>query len=275
MLLASGHLLGLGNRAHPLLARQVRNGNRAPSAVWQSFLQAETAHWRIVGVARRIGENDDGRLQALRAVDRHDPHEVLARPGLSLELTLPRIEPPDESLQARRVRSGVGQRRVEQFVERIVGLAAKPRNQLAPSVPRADEQPVQQRLRRLEIGPRQERIEQLAQGEDFGLPRSAQMAPQAKLIRPIPVFQQLLLAPAHQGGDEQVREAQVVERLRGEPQRGHQVLHRERCAEPQSVDARHRHPGRVKPRHDQPGQFLALAHQDHEIPGLRAAAVLR
>ncbi len=53
--------------------------------------------------------------------------------------------------------------------------------------------------------------------------------------------------------------------------RGHQILHRQRIAKPQSVDARHRHAMGIEPRDDQRGQLAAFLHQHHDVARLRAA----
>jgi hypothetical protein len=87
------------------------------------------------------------------------------------------------------------------------------------------------------------------------------------------VLEQLLLAPADQRRDQQRGEAEVVERLRGEAQRGHQVAHRERRAEPQPVDALPPAPLRMQPRDDQAGQ-LAPRTSTITRPAWRARAAL-
>ena len=57
------------------------------------------------------------------------------------------------------------------------------------------------------------------------------MIPQGHASVAVPVIEQLLLAPSDERRDQQAGEAQIVERLRSEAQRGHQVFHRERRAE--------------------------------------------
>ena len=68
------------------------------------------------------------------------------------------------------------------------------------------------------------------------------------------MFEQLLLGPSDQRRDQQPGQAEIVERLRGEAQRRHQVLDRQRRAEPQPVDPGHRHARSVEPRDDQARQ---------------------
>src|SRR5690606_11187453 len=84
------------------------------------------------------------------------------------------------------------------------------------------------------------------------------------------MLQQLLLAPPDQRRNQEIGEAEIVERLSGETQRRRQVLDSERRAEPQPVNAGYRNTGGVKPGDDQPSQLLPLAHQHHDIarPGI-------
>src|SRR5690606_41877949 len=79
------------------------------------------------------------------------------------------------------------------------------------------------------------------------------------------MLEQLLLAPPDQRRNQEIGEAEIVDRLSGETQRRHQVLDSERRAEPQSINASYRNTGRVEPGDDQPSQLLALAHQHHDI----------
>ena len=91
------------------------------------------------------------------------------------------------------------------------------------------------------------------------------MVPQTHLVGAISEFQQLFLIPADQRRNQQASEAEVVERLRGEAQRGHQVLHRQRRTETQTVDAGDRHTRRVQPGDDEASQFSALPDQHHDV----------
>ena len=151
-----------------------------PFPARQFLGQRQPARRRAVGIAGRIGEDDDRRLQAFGAVHGHHPHQPSPAPSLALEFALACVEPADEALQARGVGRGKGQRGVEQFVDRVVGLAPEPRDELAAPLPRSDQHPVQQRLRRLEIGPAQQVRSISATPHRSGFTRLAQVVPQRR-----------------------------------------------------------------------------------------------
>ena len=79
--------------------------------------------------------------------------------------------------------------------------------------------------------------------------------------------EQLVLAPAEQGRDEQAGEIEVVERLGGEAGGGEQVLHRQRRRQQQPVDAGDRHALGMEPGDQQGGELAAAADQDQDVLG--------
>ena len=90
---------------------------------------------------------------------------------------------------------------------------------------------------------------------------------QSAPLRPVRGLEQLVLAPAEQGRDQQAREVEVVERLGGEAGGGEQILHRQRRREQQPVDAGDRHALGVEPGDQQRGELAAAADQDQDVLG--------
>ena len=79
----------------------------------------------VGGQSGGVGQDHDGRLEALGAVHGHDPHGRAGRPGLALDLGAGAAEPVDEALQRGRVIAGVVEGGTEQFVERFGGFGAE------------------------------------------------------------------------------------------------------------------------------------------------------
>ncbi len=79
----------------------------------------------ILGQCGGVRHDDQRRLQALRAVDRHDAHEASGGLGFALHLRARAAEPVQEALQGCRQAVGVGDGGVEQFVHRFGGLGAE------------------------------------------------------------------------------------------------------------------------------------------------------
>ena len=263
-----GLVLGLGNRARHFVLAQA--GDRDGLAR-QGIGQFQRRPARGVGIVRRIGQDHDGRLQAFRAVHGHHPHFVAVLACLALQLALARVEPLDEGVEARHLAGRKSACGIEQFVNRIACFSPQPRHQLAPPLPRTRQDPVEQRLRRVVIGNAQQLRQLLPRTVHHRLAaKLAQMIVEVDAFGPPAVVQQVVLAPPDQRRDEQAGKVQIVKRLRGKAQRGHQVAHRQRRGQPQPVHPGHGDASRVEPRHDQTGQFLALAHQHHDIAGRRA-----
>ena len=139
---------------------------------------------------------------------------------------------------------------------------------------------MQQGARRFVIGDPQQFAQLMPGPINLALPaRLAQVVEQPNAFGPPPPTQQVILAPAEEWRDEQVGQVQVIVRLDRKTQRGDQVTDRQWRCQPQPVNPRHRHACGVKPRDDQPGQFLALTHQHHDIarrgaPGLALGLAL-
>ena len=131
---------------------------------------------------------------------------------------------------------------------------------------------MKQGLGRIVIGNPQQLCQLLPGAQDFGFAAiGAQMIEQPHAFGSPAVAQQVILAPPDQRRNQQTGKVEVIERLRGKAQRGHQIAHGKRRGKAQAVHPRHRHPFGMQPRDDQPGQLLALAHQHHDIARRGAA----
>ena len=266
--LCFGDLRGVRDRPLLMLLRQRRQRDRDPVRLSSGRLfQFEIAD--LARPAGRIGENDDGRLQALGPVHGHHPHLPARIVGVAFEVGIRRVEPFDEAREARHMRTFVGEGGVEQFVDRIVRLTPQSGDELAASLPRPGQQPCQQRLRGLVVGAREQLLQLFARFHDEGIAGIAQMPPQAQVLVARDMREQIVLRPSHQRRGQEVRQRQIVERLRGEPQRRHQVLDRQRRAQPQPVHPGDRDTLGVQFRHDLPRKLAALAQQDHDVAGRR------
>ena len=82
---------------------------------------------------------------------------------------------------------------------------------------------------------------------------------------------QILLAPAQQGRNQQAGQREIVKRLRGKAQGGHEVLHCQRIAEAQPVDPGHRDTVAVQPRDDERSEVAPFLDQHHDIACAGAA----
>src|SRR3546814_9216455 len=85
---------------------------------------------------------------------------------------------------------------------------------------------------------------------------------------------QIVLRPAEQWRDEQVREVEVVERLDRVAHRREQILHRERLRQRESIDPRDRHVPRLQPRDDPRREVAAAADEDQYVARRDASPVL-
>ncbi len=261
-----GRLDRVDSRQRPdlLVLAQRRERDRLPRrAAERLFLERQFA--RAIGPDRGIGEDHDRRLEPLRAVDRHHPDLIAPLARLALQFALAGIEPADETLEAGHMRAGEGVGGIQQFVDRIVGLAPQPGDQTAPPIQRADQHPVEQLLRAVVVGAAQHLAQAVDGTADQRRIAFAQMLPQALAPRAIAVFEQIFLAPSAQRRDQQAGERQIVERLRCEAQRRHQIPDCQRIAQPQPVDPGHGDAVAIEPRDDQRGQFAAFLHQHHDI----------
>ena len=233
-----------GQWPHDPVLADARQGNGQGFAGTRHIFRDAEIH-PIARRTCRIGKDNDWRLQTLAAVHGHNPHQIGILARFPLQLTIASIEPLDKALQAHRMVGGIGLSRIEEFVDRIVRLAPQSLDQPAPSAPRTDQYPVQQCLHWLVIRQSQE-VAQLPCG--FGSTQCfafAQVIPQPNLAITMAIFEQVFLTPPDQRRDQKVGEAEIVERLRSEAQRGQQILHRKRIAQPQAVDTRHRHARRI------------------------------
>ena len=83
---------------------------------------------RAIGADRAVGKDHDRRFEPFRAMHGHDAHLVAALARFAFQIAIAGIEPADEALQAGGMRAGIGIRRIEQFVDRIVRFAPQPRD---------------------------------------------------------------------------------------------------------------------------------------------------
>ena len=126
-------MLGLGERVLP------RGGDAgASSALRPAQIVAAAAKRQEPRVSRpggrrhRIGENDDRRFEALGAVHGHHPHFVARDLHVALDFGARLAQPGEETLQRRRLAPLVIEREIEEFVERVVGFRAEPREETPP-----------------------------------------------------------------------------------------------------------------------------------------------
>ena len=70
-------------------------------------------------VRRRVGQDDDWRLEPFGGVDRHDAHGVDGCRRVSLDLGIPAIEPGEEAVERTDLAALELERGAEQLVDRI------------------------------------------------------------------------------------------------------------------------------------------------------------
>ena len=100
-----------------------------------------------------VGQEHDRRLQAFRAVHRHDAYLVALLLHVALDLDVARAELIDEALQRRRGVAVVGERAIEKLVDRLGRLGPEPRqHRLAQALPIGAEQLGEELVRRQEVG---------------------------------------------------------------------------------------------------------------------------
>ena len=99
------------------------------------------AVWRLV--VGGVRQDHDLGLQPLGTMHRHHPDPLPRGFGLPLDLDLIGIQPDQESGQARHVVAFIGQRLVQQLVNRLLGLFAQPRDKATAAI-MADQDPFQQ-----------------------------------------------------------------------------------------------------------------------------------
>ncbi len=141
----------VGDTSDAFLLRQPRQGNSAPFRI-ERIGQVDRASRTRIGIAGGVRKNHDRRFEPLGAMHGHHPHQPPGVVRLTFELALARVEPVEEADEAGRRSRGVRACRVEQFIDGVVGFAAKARDKLAAALPRPGQEPVQQHLRRIEIG---------------------------------------------------------------------------------------------------------------------------
>ena len=86
------------------------------------------------GIRGRVGEQDDRRLEALGAVDGHDPDGIGRRRRVALDLDLAAVEPGEEAVERGRLGPLELERARQQFLDRVAGGLAEPAVELAAAV---------------------------------------------------------------------------------------------------------------------------------------------
>ena len=81
----------------------------------------------VLRLSRGVGQNDDGRLQALGAMHGHDAHHIARGFRFALDLGPALPEPMHKALQGWRVELFMFKRGIEQFIKRIARIRPKPR----------------------------------------------------------------------------------------------------------------------------------------------------
>jgi hypothetical protein len=122
---------------------------------------------------------------------------------------------------------------------------------------------------RREVGHCKEFAELVAGRSEFRVQVGAfaEPLPQRHASPSVGELEQQLLAPAHQGRNQQVREVQVVQRLGSESDRCEQILDGQRLLEMQAIDTRYGHTFLEEARDDQRSQFASATDEDEDIAG--------
>ena len=94
----------------------------------------------VVGGVRQ--DHDLG-FQPLCAMHRHHPYPLPRRLGLPFDVDLIGVQPDQKAGQAGHVAAFIGQRLVQQLIDRLLGLIAQPGNQTAAAIV-ADQHALQQ-----------------------------------------------------------------------------------------------------------------------------------
>ena len=158
--------------------------------------QLPCPHRAAIRVARRIGEDNDRCLQPFGPMRSEHPHSIAAAGSFPLQFLVRGIEPVEEALQARRMLGGIGEGRADQLVDWVIRLAPQPRDELAASIPRAGQQPLQQRLWRFVIDLGEKRAQPIGGLHAQRRIAAANMVPQRHLLLAQAVFEQIVLRPA-------------------------------------------------------------------------------
>ncbi len=151
---------------------------------------------RIVGHVNRVGQKDNGRLQALGTMHRHDAHQAgAAWLSLALDLDVVALEPMQKALQRGHVLAFISECQVHELVDGIGSVGPEAAEQSAPAL-----QPAQQisieLVGRHEICPSQ-RLAEEAVG--FGkLAAPLQRGPESSAIAPGGEAEQCLLIQPQQ-----------------------------------------------------------------------------
>ncbi len=90
-----------------------------------------------IGIKAGIGQDDDRRLQTLRAVDGEEPERISLRGGIADDLHFTPVEPVHETLQGGVIVRLKGECSVEQFLDRVGGFNAETLDELAATFHRA------------------------------------------------------------------------------------------------------------------------------------------
>ena len=217
-----------------------------------------------------LGQDDDGRLQPLGAVCRHDPHPAVGGVLIALHLDFCLAQPTQKAGQRRRIGALVGQGRPQEFTQCVRPLRPQPGGELlrsAEPVEQEAEEAVRGGCQLPAQGPDQpeHRLRLARSGigglDDGGLQRLART--------PVvgPVEQPGLADPAKRAA-QHGRQRQIVGGLEQVFGQHDQVANRDFLVQLEPVGPGHAHTPGLEPlgqgADERPG---ARPHQDHDVLG--------
>ncbi len=198
----------------------------------------------------------------------HDADFVAHDVHVALHFRGRRAHERDETLQRGRLGPFVGEREVQEFVERIGGFRAEPRQNLPAAAFAAEEMRIEAE-RRFAAGELGEALELRGRRRTRRVFGFSQRRPQRAAAAP-GQREQLVVVEPEQRALEHGRERKIVafvEECVGE----HQEIHdRDVLGQHQPVGARNRDGGVLERANDRLEQGPALAHQDEDVAGAAA-----
>ena len=197
--------------------------------------QARLALRRPRRLGRRVGENDDRRLQALGTVHRHHPHLVARHLHVALHFGTRRAQPVNEALQRRRLAPLVFEREIEEFIERI----GRPRDRAGRGILAglsASSMRVEGERQLLAPIPRNGRAWPAASAKRG----SSRLGPQRRAQRAFALLgelEQIVVIQTEQRALQHGRQREIVVRQQQRVGQHHQVHHRDMLGQHQPVGA--------------------------------------
>ena len=168
-----------------------------------------------------------------------------------------------EALQRRRLLPLIGERELEEFVERIRRLDPEPREDAAAPALRAEQPGEERERRRLTRHPRAAGEQVRAAAANSGCSHAARSKRVAQACAPVPgEREQEIVVEAEQRALERGREREIVLRQQQRVGERHQVDDGDVLGELEAVGAGDGDPGVLQGTDDRLEQRAALAHQD-------------